>query len=636
MTSLSRRQWRWLLLVVVTAVALAEAAYRSSLLAPLDALYSDAWHRLAGTRGTPAHVALVVVDQATLVRFGDEPLAFFGPHFATAIERLRALGASVIGLDFLLAISPDAWLAKVEGPLGGRARVYDAGLRQAIAAGDVVLAAGLARDDSGGGDRFALPHPDYLLAVPDLDLTNYVGLAELHADHDGVVRRYVIAPTAKTDTDDAGLALPKLSFAALLAKHHRERNGAAGPAANGQARHIAYRGPPGAMPRLSLAHLLSAAPDDPLLRSFAGKVVIIGADFPGMGDIHFTPYSTGFAGDGRQLMGGAELQANILETLLSGRHLHEPPAWMRIGVSATLAALVALALLVSGSLPIGTAIALLSGSLVIASAYPLFIQGFLVSVAAWHGALLAAFVGGVVLLFTGEARQRARLAGLFGRYLSDAAVKVLLRGDQVPELGGSLSHITVLFSDIRNFTTLSEQLAPAEVVEVLNEYFERVCQPVLAEGGSIDKYIGDAIMVEFGTPLPTSDHALRALRVALRMRAIALEFRTWMTRRFPDRDLPEFAIGIGIHTGDAIVGSIGSRRRSEFTAIGDTVNIASRLEGMTKVFHADIVASEATVSAAGREHLRLGRSDVVSVKGHRQPVSIYEILDVTMETDHGQ
>lgn len=636
MASLSRRQWRWLVLVVVMAVALAEAAYRSGLLAPLDALYSDAWHRLAGTRGAPRHVALVVVDQATLVRFGDEPLAFFGPQFATAIERLRALGASVIGLDFLLAISPDAWLAKVEGPQGARARVYDAALRQAIAEGDVVLAAGLARDDKGGGDRYALPHPDYLLAIPELDLTNHVGLAEVHADRDGVVRRYVIEPVAQAPADYAGLAMPELSFAALLARRHRQRGGAGGEAVNGQAHHIAYLGPPGSMPRLSLTHLLSAEPKDPLLGTFAGKVVIIGADFPGMGDIHFTPYSTGFVAGSRQLMGGAELQANIVESLLSGRNLHELSARTRIGVSAALAALVVLALLLSASLPIGTAVALLAGSLVIASGYPLFTQGFLVSVAAWHGALLAAFVGGVVLLFTGEARQRARLAGLFGRYLSDAAVKVLLRGDQMPKLGGSLSHITVLFSDIRNFTTLSEQLSPGEVVEVLNEYFERVCQPVLEQGGSIDKYIGDAIMVEFGTPLPTTDHALRAVRVALRMRVIALEFRAWMAQRFPDRDLPEFAIGIGIHTGDAIVGSIGSRRRSEFTAIGDTVNIASRLEGITKVFHADIVASEATVSAAGREQLRLGRSDVVSVKGHRQPVVIHEILDLATETDHGQ
>jgi adenylate cyclase len=187
--------------------------------------------------------------------------------------------------------------------------------------------------------------------------------------------------------------------------------------------------------------------------------------------------------------------------------------------------------------------------------------------------------------------------------------------------------VTVLFSDIRNFTTISEKLSAREVVEMLNAYFERVCTVLLAEGASIDKFIGDAVMAEFGTPLPQPDHAARALRAAVALNGVAAAFRAWMAARFPDRGLPDFAVGIGLHTGEAVVGNIGSKARMEYTAIGDTVNLASRLEGKTKDTNCTILASEATVEAAAGQAMTGARHEL-TVKGRAQPVVAYEIVGI--------
>ena len=184
--------------------------------------------------------------------------------------------------------------------------------------------------------------------------------------------------------------------------------------------------------------------------------------------------------------------------------------------------------------------------------------------------------------------------------------------------------MTVLFADIRNFTSMSESLNPHEVVEMLNAYFSRVCEPILAQGGTVDKFIGDAVMAVFGSPALQADHARRALRAALAMAEKAREFRAWMEKRFPNRGLSDFRIGIGVHTGEAVVGNIGSPQRFEFTAIGDTVNTASRLEGLTKELGWTIVASSGTIAAAGPGVVTGGREEL-RVKGRREAVVVVEV-----------
>jgi adenylate cyclase len=226
---------------------------------------------------------------------------------------------------------------------------------------------------------------------------------------------------------------------------------------------------------------------------------------------------------------------------------------------------------------------------------------------------------------TGEERRRAQLQQLFGRYVSSAVVDKLMASGRQPDLGGELFGVTVLFSDIRNFTTLSERLTPHEVVEMLNACFERICEPFLNHGGTVDKFIGDAVMAVFGAPAPSRDHAHDACRAALEMAEAADAFKAWMAQRFPNRDLPEFHMGVGIHSGEAVVGNIGSSKRTEYTAIGDTVNTASRMESASKSMGWTIVVSDETIRIAGPD-IQTGRTDTISVKGRDGQVKVHELI----------
>ena len=233
----------------------------------------------------------------------------------------------------------------------------------------------------------------------------------------------------------------------------------------------------------------------------------------------------------------------------------------------------------------------------------------------------------LALRLTGEERERSRMRQVFGRYVSDEVVDVLLAEDRKPDLAGEAKVVTVLFSDIRGFTTFSEKLSAHEVVEMLNAYFTRVCEPILAQGGTVDKYIGDAVMAVFGSPVAHPDHARRAVRAALGMAREAEAFKAWMHSRFPDRGLAQFGIGVGLYTGEAVIGDIGTPKRKEFTAIGDTVNAASRLEGATKEMKCVVAAAESTVKAAGAG-LRTGKVETLTVKGRSEPIRAYEVLGV--------
>lgn len=215
-------------------------------------------------------------------------------------------------------------------------------------------------------------------------------------------------------------------------------------------------------------------------------------------------------------------------------------------------------------------------------------------------------------------REREMLKTGFARYVSKDVVDSILESGQMPGVEGKREEVTVLFSDIRGFTKLSEHLAPEEVVALLNDYFETMIEVVFHNNGTLDKFMGDGMMVLFGAPLSDPDHAVHAVKAATEMQAAlkALHLKWGVSNR------PAFAIGIGIHTGPAVVGNVGSTRRLEYTAIGDTVNLASRLESSTKDLGRSIVLSEATHLLVNHRYktLPLGQ---ISVKGRETPVSVY-------------
>jgi len=611
------------LILIILSFGTAEVVTHLGWLDVFEYMHYDLWHNLSGTRAEPRHVVIVAVDNQTLLEHQDEPLVFWGPHFAHAIETIRRAGARVIGVDYLFTVSAESWLKTLELSRTEKSRTYDIPMRAQLASGQVVLIGSVAENDQGKS-QLLLPISDYLYSLPGGPMD--VGLGNFTTDKDGVIRRYF--PTLFDDG-----TIPSLTFANLLAVRAAGLEPTNTTWSLGrwevpnriQPFTIGFVGPPGTIPRLSFSRLLDPrAESDHDIQRLRDKVVIIAAEHVGHQDIHLTPYAHGFLGFEGRMMSGAELHANIVETLFTGRFPHSVANWFRLIYLVTVLA-IGTALFFRLHPLQGIGMGLLLGLICAFLAFLFFRINWILPVASVYTGLVVSYLGTLGLRLTGEERERTRLRQMFGRYVSDEVVEKLLATGRRPDLGGESLQVTVLFSDIRNFTTISEKLNAHEVVEMLNTYLSKVYEPIFKEGGTVDKFIGDSIMAVFGSPVPYRDHALHALRAALGMIETAREFRSWMDQHFAGKDLPAFAIGIGIHTGEAVIGSIGSPKRMEFTAIGDTVNLASRLENLTKDLGWAIVASSATIQAAGPSVVT-GKQEKVTVKGRKEYAQVYEVI----------
>jgi len=579
----------------------------------VDAWTSDLWHVLAGKRFEPTHAAVALLDDEALTAEPDRPLVFWGPLYAKVLARLREVGAVAIGMDIQPALSPVTWMDIIGADTS---RDFDREFMLELAKGKTILAASVSTES--GEPTFSLPATDYLLALPGHE--SDLGLTNVPLDRDGVVRRF--APALYSEGE------PRLSFATALVRR-------AAPTAPGLAglgtpaaltpRPIPFAGPPGTFKHVSFARLL--APDalkDPQVQALAGKVVVLGIDIHGAHDRLASPYSLPLFGAPKEFMPGPEIHANIIEALLSGRDL---TLIGRVGAAASWLPFLALCALCCARFGPGrSAMATVGcGIAAFGLGYGLFLKGWLLPLAGLDFGLITTWAGASAVRLTRGEREKAHIRHAFGKYVSESAIAGILASGKPPAPGGSLATVTILFSDIRNFTTLSEKLAPQEVVELLNAYFSKVCEIILAHGGMIDKFIGDAVMAVFGAPLADPKHARQAVATALGMIHASEEFQGWMHERFPQLGDWQFRIGVGLHAGPAVVGNIGSRQRLDFTVIGDTVNTASRLEGFTKEMGCPIVASQTVVDMAG-SGVVTGRREQAHVKGKSEPVPALEIL----------
>jgi class 3 adenylate cyclase/CHASE2 domain-containing sensor protein len=621
------------IVLVIFSFSTAEVVTHVGWLDAFEYTFYDLWHCLSGRRAEPRHTVIVAVDDQAFLEHPDEPLVFWGPYFARVIGNVRRAGARIIGLDYLFSVSAESWLKKLEGSGSDKGRIHDIPMRKQLASGQVVLIASMVSLEQEKG-QLLLPINDYLFALPGgpADL----GLGNFYADQDGMVRRFF--PTLFDDG-----TMPSLTFATLLSVRAaglkptssswslggREIPNSILPQA------VGFVGPPGTIPRLSFSQLLnSRANEEHEIQYLKDKVVIITAEYLGNQDIHLTPYAHGFLGLESRMMSGAELHANIIETLLTGRFPRSAPSWLRLLYSAIVLTIgIALFFRLNPWWGLGAGLVLILVCTVLAFLF--FQTNLVLPVASIYFGMSVGYLGALGFRLTGEERERIRLRQMFGRYVSDEVVEKLLTIGHRPDQQGESLKVTVLFSDIRNFTTISEKLTPHEVVKMLNAYFSRVCEPIWEEGGTVDKFIGDAVMAVFGSPVPYEDHAQRALRAALAMSELAREFRFWMNEHFAHIDLPEFEIGIGLHTGEAVLGSIGSPKRMEFTAIGDTVNTASRLEGLTKELGWTIVASSDTIHAASST-ASTGKRQEISVKGREGHIEVFEVIGLKPEKGGAQ
>jgi adenylate cyclase len=380
-----------------------------------------------------------------------------------------------------------------------------------------------------------------------------------------------------------------------------------------QVYYINYRGPARSYPIVPYYRVLR---DELEPSFFKDKIVLVGALAASLHDLYRTPFGAA------QPMAGAEVQAHFVETLVARDPILSIPARshallfilltaLTIGGAASLKPLRAFGLV----LGFGSLYAILT--LLLFARY----QWWLPLVPPLLAMALS--YGGITLdSYIREQRERLRLRTLFSRYVSADVVGEILENREGLGLQGRRRHITILFSDIRGFTSISEHIDPEQVVAFLSAYMAQATQVIFKHGGTVDKFIGDAIMALFGAPKSSGNEALRAVRAGLEMVALVESLGSTWT---PILGRP-LRVGVGINSGEAVVGSIGSELRSDFTAIGDAVNLASRLEGLTKEFGIPLILSEYTAAELG-EQLPLKPLGRVRVAGREAPLLIYTVAE---------
>ena len=383
---------------------------------------------------------------------------------------------------------------------------------------------------------------------------------------------------------------------------------------------VRFAGPPGSFRYISADDIL-AGKVDPVI--FRDSYVLIGTSAPGLLDIRATPTSQTFP--------GVEIHANALNTVLTGSYL-EKPAWAQ-GAEALFLLMISILLILL--LPgIGAA----TGGLVLFSlmvgiayfSYWNYVYNNLIIDFIYPS--LTAVVLFTVLTFMNylqEEQRSKKIRGAFSQYLSPILVNRLLKNPKLLTLAGEERCMSILFSDIRGFTSISETMAPQELCRFINQYLTPMTEVIMEHQGTVDKFIGDAIMAFWNAPLDDPAHAGNSCHAALTMQKKLIE----LNRFWQQHGVAPIKIGVGIHSGMVRVGNMGSEHRFDYTVMGDAVNLASRLEGITKLYGSPIIVSDATYRMQKESDLVFRELDRVRVKGKDEAITIFELVDEKQSLD---
>jgi adenylate cyclase len=375
---------------------------------------------------------------------------------------------------------------------------------------------------------------------------------------------------------------------------------------------VNFMGPARTFPHYSVSDILHErlSPD-----IFKDKIVLVGATATGIYDMRVTPFSAVYP--------GVEIHATVIDNILHQNFLIHS-GWTKF---IDICMIILLGFIVGVAVP---RVRAAPGVLLILLLLAVFAGTNTYLFARYNTwlnliypvlTMMTVYLAITVYRYITEEREKKKIRGAFQYYLTASVINEMLKDPTKLKLGGDKKALTVLFSDIRGFTSVSEKLTPEELVHLLNEYLTAMTDIVFKYDGLLDKYMGDAIMAVYGAPLDQPDHAVRACRTALDM----LKELKKLQKKWGDEGRPVLHIGIGINSGDMVVGNMGSQMRFDYTVMGDSVNLGSRLEGINKEYGTNIVISEYTYAAV-RDVLTCRELDSVRVKGKKLPVKIYELL----------
>lgn len=389
---------------------------------------------------------------------------------------------------------------------------------------------------------------------------------------------------------------------------------------------INYSGPRDTFDTISISDILEKNFDFSI---FYDKIVIVGPTYSASQDFFMTPYNTKkidkklkkYQHSGNTYMPGVEIHANIINTLINKNNLQR----IKYNYFSFLFIFCLLSLMflpiIRLSFNIILFLAILIFTLIVN--FKAFEYNLLFDYAPLLSSIMLLFLNSIVFKILSEKFERIRIKNMFGKYLDKKIIDTLLQSNEELKPGGDSKVVSILFSDIANFTSISEKYSdtPEKVVDFLNNYFDKMVELITENKGILDKFIGDAVMANFGFPIE-SPHADNIVNCAVLMKKKIFEFKQNWKQDF------DFNVRIGINTGKVIIGNIGSSKRMEFTVIGDNVNLASRLEGVNKVFGTNIIISEFTYNyMQNKNNFFIRELDLIRVKGKNLPVKIYEVID---------
>jgi adenylate cyclase len=579
-----------------------------------------------------SQVVLVLFD-STSVREWPYEVPFPRMVLAELVEQISGAGARAIGLDVFLARRYPELDVLGKG---------DERLRDAIAAAGNVILVGPSEELPGTLRERAFLEPDPYFA----EVAAGLATADLPTPYETV--RDVVLTVRTPEGLVPGLALSLYALGegreveALLAEAEARGRldvpGLPAPHARlprsraAQTKPILFAGPPSRTDTESGSFLAVSASMVPALATFApgffeDRLVLLGSGFHAEERFRSPFYDE--RDEGGHIHGwtyGVEVHAHALENLLSGRHPR--PA----GTPTTLVLILGLAL-IAALLTFGRGVAWGAGAgavlviLLIGGAWQVFASTQLhLPLIAPVLAVAISLLGSTSYISVVEGRKKREIQGMFGKYVSPALVDQLVSDPSRLKLGGEKRTISILFSDLAGFTSLSESMDPERLVAVLNEYLEEMAGIVQEEQGTLDKYIGDAVMAFYGAPVALQDHAVRACRSALRMQRRLGE----LNAAWQGSGLPLLHMRIGVNTGTPVVGNIGGQKRFDYTALGDAVNLAARLEPACKSYGVGTMISGNTREAAG-DAIVARDLDLLAVYGKAEPVAVYELVALAGE-----
>ena len=624
------------LAIGAVAVVVSMAAFRTgpALFERIDMKLKDSRLMWRGARMPDDRVVIAALDPKSIKEVGRWPWP--RKEVAELISNLQGYGAKVIGLDMIFS-EPDNSCNGAENDRMLGKSIFNAGN---VVAGYFFRADHLAVDDAAfaqiASTRLDAKIADGVKSVPlfsfdgiDLNIAAVAGQGALDhgfftvmPEQDGLYRRAVLLALFNGDIF-ASLSLKCLSYFIEQPIDLQISPGGVTSFTLGSTKipvdtagrmPLNYYGPAGSFRTVSAVDVIrKRLPADAL----KGSLVFVGATETGIYDLRPTPFDP--------VLPGIEIHATLASNVLQNNFIRHNDETRRLERWAIVVIPLLLGLLLSfapGSLT-GLLLFIASGGVYVVANYRVFVMHH-------HDMTIIYPLLGISLTYLGGEAYRSlvvdrkgrQLKKAFSSYVSPDLVKQIEKNPDRLILGGEQRELSILFSDIRGFTTFSESLSPQELVVLLNEYLTPMTRIVLEERGTLDKFIGDAVMALFNAPLSVPDHATRACAAAVKM----MNELKVLNEGFSARGMQTIDIGIGINTGPAVVGNMGADIRFDYTAIGDSVNLASRLEGLNKQYGSNILVSEVTRNQIKDTSFVFREVDRVRVKGKNLPIVMYELM----------